>query len=101
MATYTKKNGPRGRFLYFKDGKMISVKDIPEDIVDKLPLNGEYEEKEVVAPTVRKCIFCGNHATESRFVDLQTIYLCEEDYYSKTTGKITEKLREKGKIKSN
>lgn len=98
MATYTKKNGPRGRFLYFKDGKMISVKDIPEDIVDKLPLNGEYEEKEVVAPTVRKCIFCGNHATESRFVDLQTIYLCEEDYYHKTIGEISQILKSHDQI---
>jgi len=93
MATYTKKNGPRGRFLYFKNGKMISVKDIPEEIIDKLPLNGEYVEQEVIAPTVRKCLFCDRDATESRFVDLQTIDLCEEHYYHKTIGEISQTLK--------
>lgn len=93
MATYTKKNGPRGRFLYFKDGKMISVKDIPEDIVDVLPLGGEYVEKEVVAPTIRKCLFCERDASESRFVNLRTIDLCEEHYYDTTIGEISQKLQ--------
>ena len=48
-----------------------------------------------VVDTSKSCIFCGQPAKYQRFVQLRTIPICEEHYYSETVGKIAEKLREK------
>ena len=93
---YKKTKGPKGRSLYFKDGKLVSVKSIPSDILLKLDEQGKYDAEAPPQPIQRperSCIFDGKPATKQRFVNLQTVYLCEDCYYDKTVGKITERLR--------
>lgn len=41
------------------------------------------------------CIFCGEPGTCTKYVYLQTVYLCDEDYHSKTTGEVGQYLRER------
>ena len=88
---YKKSKGPRGRFLYFKDGKMVSPKSIPEDVLAKL--NDHVTVEPPKEKPQRTCIFCGEPGTEESFIDLQTIYLCQEHYLNKTKGEIAHKLR--------
>lgn len=115
----------KGREMIYKDGKLVSTKEVPEQELAKLRVveytsttsNGEpivvdgvemVEEVQTVdgvvpnqptlrqeeAPVVEKiCIFCGQNGDASKFVNLQTAYLCEEDYLSKTTGEVVEQLR--------
>lgn len=42
----------------------------------------------------KECIFCGEPGDRTRFVNLQTIDLCDEDYNSHTTGEIAAQVRE-------
>jgi hypothetical protein len=97
---YLKQNGPRGRFLYFQevDGKkkMISVKDIPTEILDKMVIGEPISDEPVEVPVSqeRKCIFCGINATDTRLINLQTVALCEEHYLNRTVGEIVQQLRE-------
>lgn len=92
---YKMSPGPRGRKLYFKENeqgkfKMISVKDIPEDILASMELQKPVEETK---PEFRKCIFCGQPATEEKWFNREKYYLCLDDYQTKTTGELAEKIR--------
>ena len=73
-----------GRQMFFSDGHLISKKDIPEDIL--LALTGQ-DGKDGKA-----CIFCGHKATQSRFVNLQTVDLCDKHYYDTSIGEIAQRL---------
>lgn len=42
----------------------------------------------------RNCLFCGEQGTRSKFVYLQMVYLCENDYHNKTTGEVGQKIKE-------
>lgn len=87
---YKQSKGPRGRWLYFKNGKMISKNSIPEDI-----LFGMEPEKPVSdqLPEFRKCVFCGQPATEEKWLNGEKQYLCLDDYNTRTSGELAEKLR--------
>ncbi len=97
---YIKRNGPRGRFLYFQEiegkYKMISVKNIPENILNKMIIGESISDEPEKTPVSqeRKCIFCGIHATDTRLINLQTVALCEGHYLNKTVGEIVQQLRE-------
>ena len=93
---YKKSRGPRGRSLYFLDGKMISVKTIPPEIVASLEIHNEYnsEVKYEAEKPVKHCLFCGMPATKTRVVNGMIVELCDEDYYDKSIGKIAGKLTE-------
>lgn len=82
--------GPRGRKLFFKDGKMISVKDIPKDVLDTMELQKPVDDTK---PEFRKCIFCGLPATEEKWLNKEKCYLCLDDYQTKTTGELAEKVQ--------
>jgi hypothetical protein len=46
-------------------------------------------------PATRKaCIFCGMHSRLTRYINGQTVYLCDGDYYDTNMGKIAQRLRE-------
>jgi len=51
------------------------------------------KEESKITPPPKICVFCGNPSETSRFVNLQTVNLCQEHYLNKTTGEIVEKLR--------
>ena len=89
-------NGDKGT-RYMKDGKFIAKDKVPEDVrikLDRGELNVPVEE---APPVVREkeCIFCGAHTNLTRMVNLQTVALCEEHYYSETIGKVAQKLNER------
>lgn len=74
---------------YMKDNRFIKADDVPQEIKDKL----ETKTAAAEAPS-KTCIFCGEAATESRFIQLQTIALCNDHFYSRTVGQIVQKLKE-------
>lgn len=88
---YTGRNGTR----YMKNGRIISVRDIPPNIVQVLENNLIFDEDKPPTQRDHECIFCGQYAKYERSVNLQTVEICEEHYYSMNVGKIAEKIREK------
>jgi len=82
---------PKGK-RYLKDGRFIKFADVPDNILSQLRDHSTAEEEPEVH--VKKCIFCGAFGRYTRFVNLQTIELCEEHYYSESVGKIVHKLKE-------
>lgn len=117
MAAYKKmkvtRRGKEG-IMYFKDKKLISQKNAPGQLLESdqfnvtidIPEDGDTsqqpeqtqeqvaEEDEADERPERKCVFCGQQGTQEKFVNLQTVYLCKEDYDNHTTGEIVAKLRE-------
>lgn len=95
MSEFKISKGPRGRNLYFKKTdkgfKMISVKDIPEDILKTMQPEKPVDDQK---PEFRKCIFCGELGTEEKRINGQIIYLCLDDYNNRTTGEVVECLRQ-------
>jgi hypothetical protein len=55
------------------------------------------EVEKVEAPG-KQCIFCGQYAKYTRFINLQTIAICEEHYYSTTVGQTAQRIREKTNV---
>lgn len=98
--TYTKFEIPGRGVRYRKDNKLISVRDVPAD--ELMRLNKDQSEVPPETPVQRpdpesrdkNCIFCGEHTTWAKFIDLQTIPICQQHYYSESTGKIVQKMRE-------
>lgn len=105
---YTKKIASNGRTMYFKDGKMVSRKDIPEDEVWRLEGLDSGQVKQMLSssltldeltsrsPLLKQgpvCIFCEEAATTSKYINGQTIQLCQKDYYAKTTGEISAEAK--------
>lgn len=86
----SKKEGGNPRYRY--NGRLVSVSDVPEDILELLKNQPTVEVLEDKIDPV--CIFCGSLARYSRFINLKTIPLCGQDYYDKSTGKIAQKLHE-------
>jgi len=81
-----KKIKGRGGFRYLDGNNRFIAKDkIPKEELDKL---------DGVPSPMGGCIFCDKPAVYTRFINLQTIVLCEEHYYSQTVGQIAHKLRE-------
>lgn len=87
---YKQSKGPRGRYLYFKNGKMISKKDIPEDILQTMEPGKPVSD---ASPEFQKCIFCGSLSTDPKYINGQKVNLCLDDYHGKTTGECVEQLR--------
>lgn len=76
-------------FRYMLNGRLVKRDSIDPEIIvalHNLPDNPK--------PEVRVCFFCGEGCKHSRFINLQTIYLCDDHYYSKTVGQIAQKMRE-------
>ena len=103
MSEYTRYEIKGKGFRYRKDGKLISKDDVPEEEIRRLeaedvavvpPDNDEALPEEHVPVTNRVCVFCGMHSNWTRFVNGQTVVLCETHYYNETIGKIAQKLRE-------
>lgn len=111
---YEKKIAKNKRVMFYKNGKLISVKDIPE--VDRYMLEGltreqaeELEKANHPLQTVdaegdvpsqlkqgKVCIFCSEVATTSKYINGKTADLCNNDYYSRTTGEVAAQLRTHG-----
>lgn len=93
MSKFTTMKGPHNSLRYKKDGKMISPKEIPENILQVLQHNPVFNEEDEPVRTDKACIFCGTHSNLTRVVNLQVVSLCTDHYYSETIGKIAQHLR--------
>lgn len=85
----------RGRPKFRKIGERGLMKQnaLPRDVMDHFGLLGD-ESPEEPKKNPKACIFCGMHSRYTRFVNGQTVYICDEHYYSENIGKIVQKLRE-------
>lgn len=94
MTKYTRFEVPGRGWRYQADGSLISVKKVPPEEIARL----EAESPTPVAPEVetgpKTCIFCGVETKISRLINQQSIALCEDHYYSESTGRVVQKLRE-------
>lgn len=80
----------RGQDRYMLDGKMISKLKIPPHILKNLQGKSEIDTEEAEPTVDNKCIFCGTETKMSRFINLQSIALCSEHVYAKTTGEVVQ-----------
>lgn len=83
-------HGPR----YMKDGKFVKKVDIPADILVKLDV-GMQEITPEEPKTEKVCAICGQFGKMEKFLNGKAIVLCEDHYYSNTTGKLVQLIREK------
>lgn len=81
------KNKHGNRFM--KDNKFVKFSSVPLDIKGRLEGNMAADSLDP-----KKCIFCGEPATETRFINLQTVALCSADFYDKKVGQIVNRLKE-------
>ncbi len=101
---YSKKTSKNGRVLYFKDNKLTSAKAIPEGvaILDRdMTLDEPVHQNATVVSEdladlepVSQCIYGDGPADRIRFINQQTIHLCDEHYNTRTTGEIVQQVRE-------
>lgn len=94
MSIYTQVTSVKGD-RYMKDKRFIAKAAVPPKILAKLEVGREVSDERVhVTPPIKKCIFCSKETKLSRIINSETIYLCENDYYSKTVGQVVQKVRE-------
>ena len=93
----TGRNGVR----YMKDNRFVKKESLPPEVWTQLKVN-EISTEEMLNPKVdRSCIFCGEQSKLSRLLNAQTIYLCDNHYYSETIGKVAQRVRERNEENSN
>ncbi len=86
--------------IYRKDGRPLKAIDVPPEIVERLRREPEFDTESNVPivkpePVVdRSCIFCGAYSKNAKLINGQSIYTCEEHYYSESTGKILQRWNE-------
>lgn len=94
MSEYKIVKGRKG-IRYMKDKKFISVKDVPEDILQSLTEDNVVGEAGVKpTPNSKPCIFCGKWGNKETFVNGKTIVRCTEHYQTETVGRCVQRLRE-------
>lgn len=93
MSKYKIVTRTDGSIRYMKDKKFTSKSSIPANVLRQLKPNNEVDDEgmDLEAP-LKECIFCQAPTKMYRFINLQTIYICEEHYYDKTTGQIVQQL---------
>jgi hypothetical protein len=99
-ATYDIKYTKNGSPNYFKSGKLIKGKLIPDVVRELLAqsidpeslLLDDDENKNTI--TEKICIFCQGYADSGKLLNTKFIHLCKEDYQTKTTGQIAQRVRE-------
>lgn len=78
---------------YMLNGKFVKKSSIPQDVLIKLNVGMEVDEKPVEKQPL-ECIFCGAPTKIVRFLNMQTIAVCEEHYYSKNVGQTVQRFNE-------
>ena len=87
MTTYKVIKTKKGN-RYLKNGKFTAPEEIREHILKQL------SEQDEVTDNDRYCIFCDKPAKLTRLINMELVYICNEDYYAKTVGQIAQQLRE-------
>lgn len=106
----------RGNKMYYKEGKMVSKDSIPEEIRLELeaeepstPMDEvekgevivdddedgqpELGHSEILSEPPRECVFCRQYGTRRRFINLQTVFLCDIHYEVQTAGEIVAQMK--------
>lgn len=100
MTKFKKVTAKNGRVLFYIDGKMRPEAVIPETILHRLETELEFEieltnhQVKTVSIDTKKCIFDGHEATRQKFLNGTIVGLCNEDYQTKTSGKIAQRINE-------
>ena len=82
----------RNGFRYMKDSRFISKKDVPLDVLARL--KGEAEVDTIVPePQPKVCVVCKVPAKLTRYLDMQTVVLCQDHYDNLTLGKLANIVR--------
>lgn len=85
---------------YLLNGRFVSKASIPPDILIKLNVGMEVDEKPVVAEP-KQCIFCGMATKIVRNLNHQAIAVCEEHYYSKNVGQTVQQWNKVNGVKQD
>jgi hypothetical protein len=106
---YKRKETKNGRVQYWATDehdkyKMIAFKDIPEDVQKQLETETEVDTNTpqvsdhalAIKPEDRKCFIDGEPGKYKKFLEQQTVYLCDEHQHSLTTGEVVYYMRQKG-----
>lgn len=105
---YTVKIAQGGQKFFYRDGKLIRKAQVPKEELVKLQqelaaqgietVDVNEPETAVLEPehVEAECLICGEPANRRRFVNLQTVAVCETHYFETTLGKLVIALREKG-----
>lgn len=74
---------------YWKDNRFIKRDNIPDSILSILKPGENIDDANLPAVLIdTSCVFCGDHAKYNKRINGQTVYICEMDYYDKTTGQM-------------
>lgn len=89
----------RGNPRFQKYGKLVKKNTLPRDVMEHFGLLSPGEPEETDTPDEprkdpKACLFCGMHSRFTRYVNAQTVFVCDEHYYSENIGKVAQKLRE-------
>lgn len=107
---YKRVETSNGRVMFFVNGKMTGKGEIPVSVLGQLDGNSEIEintpapevpptpEEAPVKPEDRKCFIDGEPGKFKKFLELQTVYLCDEHQHSLTTGEVVYEMRKAGLI---
>ncbi len=69
-------------------GGTVSPGDLPRQTIDENTANDAELAQD------KSCIFCGEPGTRTRYINMATANLCEDDYQTHTTGEIAAQMRE-------
>lgn len=78
-------------FRYFKDSKMVKESTVPHEVMERFEYTTEVEYDD--EPTRRRCLFCDAPKSRGRYLNGETIELCEYHYQNKTLGSIAAQVR--------
>lgn len=98
MSIYSTRPGVKGSTIFLKDKVPFKKDSIPANIFQRL-LDGEKDIDESdtkIEGPVKFCLFCKAPCKLTRFINMQTIYLCDEHYQNKNIGQIAHKMKETG-----
>lgn len=104
---YKRVETKNGRVMFFAEGKMTAQDQIPVAVLGQLEGNMELEintpepvekteEAPVIKPEDRKCFIDGGFGKYKKFLELQTVYLCDEHQHNLTTGEVVYEMRKAG-----
>lgn len=94
--SYILKMSKRDKPMYYRDNRLISVRDIPQVVLSQLQPGIPFDYKVEPPQEIPKdCLFCGAPAKLTRIVNGYVVVLCHDHFYSETIGRIAQKLREK------
>lgn len=98
MAIYTRRRTGLGYVVYARDKKPVKTIAVPANIVRLLETEKEVDDTGMkLEKPYGRCLFCLKLTHLEKTVQGQTIAICEEHFYSKTTGQIAQEINSKVK----